>query len=518
MTRAATRRLHPAPLAALAVAVLVLVAARVLPVWPGLIHFVALPPLDLIADLRALLVYAPGIPGFIALLIVLIGVRSAVLALLLGGLTRARFWFAVRFYLVVLPFAALAAAVTYTGQAILFYGAFWAGLAVGLALTAVVAAVPWLAPLRLGAGLRRALAANCRLGTVGAYLAALFVLGLASDVGGTAVTLLAVPLSAALTWLTAQLLYADPGFVVVRRVVAVLPAAALVALAAVAYTGADRPPRAPYPEQPRDGSIMLMSGIDSSSGSGAVLEIDPHVLRYPCDQAFYFSYAGPGDGQPQGDAICDIQHGAPYGPDDTLRSRAEVVPFLEAQVSEMAPPGVVAGHSQGAWLVWEAAAGDRLPGAEVIVLVGPFATNPVGYPAAGDGGSGQVGRMVLGGLTQIARPGGTTTFSPDSPLGREWLADPGAIERTLARPLPDGIRALSVPSLFDLPLQPGDAEIPAATDACPVPVAHPNLPYAPEFLDAVDRFLAGEAQPPCPAWRYAVGPALRSFTAPPSSR
>jgi hypothetical protein len=517
MTREPTRRLDPLPLAGVAAAVLLLTATGILPVWPGLIQLVALPPLDIMADLRALLVYAPGVPAFVAALVVLIAVRAAVLALLLGGLNRERFWFAVRFYLVVLPVAALAAAVTYTGQAILFYGTFWAGLAIALLVMVLTAAVPWLAPPRLRSGLRLALAHKFRLGTVGAYLAVLFALGLAADAGGTAVTVLAVPVSAGLTWLTAQMLYADPGFVVVRRVIAVLPAAALVALGVVGFTGADSPPRAPYPEQPRAGSIMLMSGIDSSSGSGAILEIDPHALRYPCDQAFYFSYAGPGDGQPQEDAICEIEHGAPYEPIDTMRSRAEVVPFLEAQVAEMEPPAVVAGHSQGAWLLWEAAAEDRLTGVETIVLVGPFSANTVGYPDAGANSAGQVGRMVLGVFTNVARPGGTTTFTPDSPLGREWLAAPEAIEGTLARPLPAGIRALSVPSLFDLPLMPDDADIEGATGSCPVPVFHANLPYAPEFHDVLDRFLDGEPPAECPVWRHAVGPSLRSFTAPPSS-
>lgn len=517
MTLEQTRRLDPLPLAGVAAAVLLLVVIGIFPVWPGLIQLVALPPLDLMSDLRVLLVYAPGWPAFVVALVGLIAVRAAVLALLLGGLTRDRFWFAVRFYLLVLPVAAGAAAVTYTGQAILFYGAFWVGLVIVIVLLALAAAVPWLAPPRLRSGLRRALSDKFRLGTVGAYLAALLVLGMAADASGTAVTLLAVAVSAGLTWLTAQALYADPGLVVARRLVAVLPAAALVALGAVAFTGADSPLRAPYPDEPRAGSIMLMSGIDSSSGSGAMLEIDPHALRYPCDQTFYFSYAGPGDGQPQEDAICEIEHGAPYDPIDTMRSRAEVVPFLEAQVAEMQPPAVVAGHSQGAWLLWEAAAEDRLPGVEIIVLVGPFSASTVGYPEAGTDAQGRVGRMVLGVFTNVARPGGTTTFAPDSPLGREWLADPDAIEQTLARPLPAGIRALSIPSLFDLPLMPDEAHIDGATSTCPVPALHPDLPYAPELQDALHRFLDGEQEPDCPVWRHAVGPSLRSFTAPPSS-
>lgn len=63
MTLEQTRRLDPLPLAGVAAAVLLLVVIGIFPVWPGLIQLVALPPLDLMSDLRVLLVYAPGWPG-----------------------------------------------------------------------------------------------------------------------------------------------------------------------------------------------------------------------------------------------------------------------------------------------------------------------------------------------------------------------------------------------------------------------------------------------------------------------
>lgn len=513
----APRRLRAWPLAVVAGVVMLLAVSGVLPAWAGLLQSVALPPLDLVADIRALLVYMPWWPVSVVALVAVVVVRAAVLALLLGGLTRQRFLFALRFYLVVLPFAAVAAAATYASQALLFYGLFWIGLFVALLLLVLTGGVPWLAPPRLRSGFAAATASGFRAGTLGAYGALLIVLGWVADVGGTVVAVLAVPVSAALTWLAAQSLYADPGFQIARRALAVLPLAAVVGLVTVALTGPTMPPRAPYPEDPRPGSLLLMSGIDSSSGSGAMLEIDPNALRYTCDQTFYFSYAGPGAGQPQNDAVCAIDHGTEYQPIDTMRSRDEVIPFLDAFATDMPAPGAALGHSQGAWLVWEAAVEGGLPGVEAVVLVGPFVANPVAYPATGEGGQGATGRLLLGAFANVARPGGTTVFEPDSPLGREWLGHPDAIQRTLARPLPPEVQALTVPSVFDLPLMPGDPEVDGAEAACPVPVMHPDLPYSGEFHEAVVRFLDGEQQGECPAWREAVGPALRVFTAPPAA-
>ncbi len=133
----------------MSVAVLVLAAVQLLPAWPGLVQFVALPPLDLVADIRALLVYGSGGVTFVAALVLLVAVRAAVIALLLGGLTWERYWFALRFYLLVLPFAAVAAAFIYTAQATLFYGAFWAGLGLALLLAVLTSPLPWLGPPRL---------------------------------------------------------------------------------------------------------------------------------------------------------------------------------------------------------------------------------------------------------------------------------------------------------------------------------------------------------------------------------
>jgi hypothetical protein len=509
----------------LAVAAVVLagiagVAAR----WPGLVHLVALPPLDLVADIRLLLVQTRSVTAFVLGAMVSVGLRTVVLAALLGRLDRDGLATAARCYLVVWPVAFVGAALQYAGVAMLYLQLFWIGTIITVVLALTTAAVPWQRARRVPDAVVGSARSGFRLGTVGAYLVGLTAVGAAADTAGPLGAVALVPVSGALTWLTAWSLRRDwmtrwgAAPLIGRRIVAGLGAVASLAVFAVVVTGPTAPPEQPLdtgrngPALVRSDSLMLMSGIDSNSGSGAILEIDPEVFGWPCEQVHYFSYAGPGDGQPQNEAACPIRHGAPYGAEDTLRSVDELVPWLEEQVAEMSSPKVVAGHSQGAWIVWEAAADGRLDDVDAIVLVGAFPSNPVGYPIGGGG----AGRRVVEFLAGFPPPDGTTVFEPDSPLGREWLASPGAADRTFARPLPAGLRVLSVTSVLDHPAMPDGHRIDGAVDGCPIPVIHPDLPYSRELWQAIEAFVDGEdARPSCPFWRTRLGAAASSFTPPP---
>jgi hypothetical protein len=117
----------------------------------------------------------------------------------------------------------------------------------------------------------------------------------------------------------------------------------------------------------------------------------------------------------------------------------------------------------------------------------------------------------------IPRPGGTTVFEPDTELARDVRAAEGAISRILSQPPPPDVRVLSIPSVFDLPLMPDGRVIQGAQDACPVPVPHPNLPYAEEFRDHIVRFLDHDQPATCPAWHLAARPLFLPFTAPPTT-
>ncbi len=505
----------PWPLAALTVVVMILAAVGVLPRWPGLVHMVALPPLAEFTDLRVLVVHAPSYPIFIVGLALSVIVRITVLALMLGGLDRARIGLAIRFYLVALPFGLLTATFLYAAGATLFYALFWVGLLGVVVFFIALAALPWMR----GAGFLPnglvSVKSGLRAGTVIAYLGVLIILGGIADVTGPVGTVLLVPVSAALTFVAANALMVDPGLRAVRRVVAAGTVGSFIALAAVLLTGASESPDAPPPGATRPGSLLIMSGIDSSSGQGVIFSTNPHLLGFTCEQTYYYSYAGPGDGVPWESGFCPIRTGAPYFPEDTLRPSDELVEFLLEQAAELPEPVVVIGHSQAVWIMWKAMAENDPHGISALVLVGTFPANPVGYPPDLDYGPGRVGADVAYLLSNLPRPGGTTVFDPAAPLAREFLADAGAIERLMSRPLPEDVRVLSITSVSDLPLMPEGWRVDGAEDACPMSLLHPHIPWAEEYHIAIDRFLDREPMPGCAAWKTAIGVLTRPFTVPP---
>lgn len=480
------------PLAAAAGLVVVLAAAGVLPTWPGLVHLVALPPLDQFADLRVLLVVTGSWPQFVVLLLAVTAGRIVLLAWLMGGLHRLRT--AAAFYAVTFPPTALAAFADTAAYAVLYSRIFWPALTVVAVLLLTFGAVPW----QGASTLRRALAAAWRRGlrveVVVPYGAALVLLGAVAELVPAA-TLPLVAVSAAATGTAVRAMDRPP----VRRPRAALGAVVAVTAAAsmvfVGTRGHDTPPAGP----PQPGSLLILSGINSQSGRGAIHATDVHRLGYHCAQVYYFSYAGPGAGQPRRDATCPIRTGAPYGPGDTQRPLAEQVSLFVEQVRDLPRPTVVAAHSHAVWVVWEAVATHRVA-VDALLLVGPFASTPLGYPPPGERGRG----AVLGDLLRVAAPVTDLVdfhFDPDTPAARDLLATPGAVDAIFARPLPDGVRALSFPSATDLPLMPHGWRLPVDRNACPARVAHPYLPKSAEFEDAAIRFLNVRDAPPCPVWR-----------------
>src|SRR5699024_10665728 len=127
-------------------------------------------------------------------------------------------------------------------------------------------------------------------------------------VPGTAIVL--VPVSAVLTVVAIRALRGPPVHRPRAVVAGVLVGAAAVTIVLV-WTRPDDD--APVAAPTQDGSLLLMAGINSSSGRGAMGDADPGALGYDCAQPHYFSYAGPRSGQPRGDALCPIRTGAPFG-------------------------------------------------------------------------------------------------------------------------------------------------------------------------------------------------------------
>lgn len=488
--------------------------AGLLPQWPGLAHLVAVPPLGLFADLRMLVPEATGYPTLIGGAGLALAARTVMLALLLGGLDRRRLGFALRFYLVALPLALVAALVMYAGHAALYSGLHW--LAMGGTLVALVAlaSVPWTQAGALGPALLAAWRGGLRVWPLLAYLAALVALGGLAFPLGTTGWLGAVPVSAALTLVALRWL-SQPAGPWPRLQLA--GAGGVLAAATAAFLHAAEPWPGPT-ETARDGSLLAMSGMNSSSGTGAVLELDhPALFGYRCDQVYYASYAGPGGGQPQGDAVCPIRTGAPFDQLDTRRRRFdEQVELLAAQMEQIPAPVTLLAHSQGAWVAWEAAARGLLEHVETLVVIGPLPNNSLGWPPPTDAGPGRVGVDFI----QLMRPVTATIFdfSPYEALARDVLQEANVPRGIYEQPVSDELRVLSVFGIGDLPLNPGGWRFEGAVDACPVIADHPDLPRAGGTQRQIQAFLDEEPLDPCPWWRTAVHPLSMAWTPPPAAR
>lgn len=485
---------------------MLLAATGTIPTWPGLIHLVALPPLDQFTDLRLLLSRASSWPVFLALLAVVTAVRVVLMAWLLGGLDTRRLRFAAVFYTVAFGPVLLAAFADAAAFAVLYSRLFWPAVALIGVLIFTLGPVPWQGRPRLREAVALTWRRGLRVEVILPYCAVILALGAVAD-RVPVLTVPLVPVSAVATGLT--ILAMDRP--ALRRPRAVLAAfvAVLTALsiAFVATRGNDRPETGP----PQRGSLLILPGINSASGRSAIHATDVHRLGYRCEQVYYFSYAGPGNGQPQEDATCPIRTGAPYGPTDTERPFHEQVDLFVEQASVVPRPLVVAAHSHAVWVVWEAVATGRVD-ADALLLVGAFSSTPTGYPPPHVDDPGR----VVGDLLRVAASSAGLAgfrFDPDSPAARDLLGTAGAAESILAQQLPPSVRAMSLPSAADLPLM-ADHRLDVERNECPARVAHPNLPTSTAFEDATIRFLNGRPPPPCPPWRDWGAVVLRPFGMP----
>ncbi|MFA9443993.1 hypothetical protein [Egicoccus sp. AB-alg6-2] len=514
------------------------VAAGAVPRWSGSLHLVALPPLDLAADLRWLLARASTWPAAVAGMAVLLAVRITVLALLIDA-ERPRWRLAATFYAVAWLPLLLAAQFDFIAHAALYSRLFGAALFVlGLVFVALAAA-PWSEgtgdaagrsaaadrPLvgRLSRAWRGAARAGLRAPVLLAYVAALVVLGAVAERWRPQSLWLAVPASGLLTLATiARLRSPAPA-----RPGRGLAAVTVLGLALWGTTVVTRDAPWTASTATRDGSAVIMSGINSASGEGAIFTLRPAYVGFTCEQFTYYSYAGPGDGQPQGVAVCPLDAGAPYVPEDTQRPFEEQVDLLAEQTAGLEPPIVVFAHSQAAWVAWQAAVEERIDGLAALVLIGPFPSSPLAWPPPGEPGPGIVG----GALFRFLAPAAAVVdfdFDVDASLSRELLASPDAAATVFAQPLPQDVAALAVTASSDLAVMPDGWRIDGAVDVCPVREAHPYLPITPHVHRAVDRFLdgqvlrdppaAGSGQQGCPPWPELYRLASQPFGAPPAGR
>ena len=483
----------------------ILALSGILPTRPDLLHALALPPLDLTFDFGMLLGRATGPVWFALGLVACVAARATILGLMLGSWRR--WWFALRFELLVLVPSFLAAELAYSGQAILYSAIFWIGMAVATAMTLLrgtrtVGRVPigafdprtWLAR---GPTLAHRRDVPRRLG----------FLTILVRHGGRAGALIGVAASAALTLTTARRLSKPAVAHNATRLGAVILVGLAVALILATSTGV-RPSSGR-----RAGELVVVAGIDTSSGHGSLFSLRPSSLGFSCAQTFYYSYVGPGRGSRQAQAACPITTGSHYTRADTERSLGLLVRAFRAQVDHLRAPVTVVSHSSGALVAWAAVSSDPRTPVRRIVMLAPM-TDPLGYPPPGTSGRGTVGAAAMRFLVALGNWDGFTRFNPDSAAASELLAPSNAIPALFRRALPPQVRALAIPSAYDVALFTGSRPFALADVSCAPFESHGALATSDQTLAQADRFLSGHPLEACTAWARWASSAAAGFQVP----
>jgi pimeloyl-ACP methyl ester carboxylesterase len=428
-----------------------------------------------------------------------ITVRALVLAALLEafGDERSlgrRFVFAVRLYggaaVLLLP----AAGLEFAGLAAVYAWYAWAGLA----LTLLVA----LRVMPRAAGGGRPLAPVLAI-------AGLTALGALAEAGGGVTPVALIPVSAVFT---VYVLRKKP-----KRTQGVSPVVATVALAATLLVGATPSSSSPIAS---DTTLLLVPGVDTSSGQGALYRFQPINIGLGCERVFYYSYLGPGREAPPGEAACPLQLHAPYKKSDTQRPLAQLVDAFVRQVARIraatdgAPIAVVT-HSQGAVIAWAAVASGAAEGVTHLVSVAGFPHSPVGYPPSGSDGEGLVGADVLRLLSAASRGLSEGTFSPDAPLAREILAEADGLEAIFSRPLPPGVTAATVSTSFDVIVAPEGLTI-SGRPGWTVDATHVDVLDSSEMYAAVASVLRDQPPPRTSLLGRVLDVIVHAFMPPPA--
>ncbi len=507
--RGGTPVLRVWPFVALVCLVEVLLAGGVIPLWPGAIHEVALPPLGLLSDMELLLSRSASMPVFGGLLVADLIVRTTVLSLVISSRWSLKVWLkTAEFYLVSLIPCFIAAELIYSGQAILYSPLFWAGIIVSVSVAAAFSPMAWhlLERGRTGTsrdilprgtswsdfGERGGLITAVKSGVwsgfsipmVAVYLVALTLLGAGSaSAGGTGVYL-GVIVSGIVTIYMARYLSSGHSGVVVKRLAA-LSAAAVLAVVIV-YVPINSPQLTHRPSRSR-GTLFLVGGVDTSSGYGAIFGLQPRSIGYSCSQTVYYSYAGSGSGAAQGDAQCPITSGGRYTQDQTTQPVGRSVYYFRQEVGRLHSPVTVVAHSSGAWIAWDALRGWKDSPVRDLILLAPV-SHSIGY-AVGLSGPGIVGSLGLRAITRFGRSiGFGTVRSRDSIL--VTMESEGQAQRLFSTELPRSIKTFAVESSYDLAMF-GGVAVPYAVQGCPLLLAHTETAYSPAVMYEVSRFLHG---------------------------
>ena len=477
---AGLRAFRRAPLAMLPLAVegavgAILVAVRAFPGGGASAPATAAFPLDVYFDVKQSLAAAPGWAWFAAAIGFGLLVRAGALA--------ATFWLSEDRPA---PFAegwARAARLALEAAAALFPAAalFYIGVATRYAPFVWLAAVAGVLPAVVFA--RRAIRLDVGRGeprgrgvpevpgwlayayVVTAFGAAMTVLGRTSPLLSALLVLLLGPLHALflLGWREHLAAETYPGGGTVSVTITVVVVGALIGMSFY-----DRVVRSPQPaaRAPADGTLLLLGGVDSSSTSGALTELDPRELGFKDSRTVVLSYTGPGRRYVAADTRTDL--------DDVAHAVAQ-------QVEEAEPPRLLLGHSQ-AGLILDRLLKDGLTAPErAVVLAAPPPEPPtIEAPAPGTNEPGRPAADVARGFAHVLGWIGLTPYTVDAPNA------PPQLESVIAER--SGTPRLSIWALGDSVWlegdwrRPGEVNVVAITDHVGVTNDERALALARDFL------------------------------------
>jgi len=151
----------------------------------------------------------------------------------------------------------------------------------------------------------------------------------------------------------------------------------------------------------RQGTLLLLGGADSSTRTGALVDLEPGALGFRPEQARLLSYRA---------------DGGPYRAGDTHADLDKVAPRIGAQIEEVDGPSVLLGHSQASLILdCLVRSGGSLPERSAVISPAPQVPPQLDVPEPGETGEGRVGGDLARGFSTLLDLVSMTPYDIDSP-------------------------------------------------------------------------------------------------------
>jgi hypothetical protein len=229
-----------------------------------------------------------------------------------------------------------------------------------------------------------------------------------------------------------------------------------------------------------EGSLLVLSGADSTSRTGALADLDPGALGYGPDQTELLSYA---------------RNRYRYEAVDTRGNLDAIAVRVAEQIAEPRnDPVVLLGHSQAA-LILDRIYDRNRTGPDVAAIISPSPTRPpaLDVPPPGENGTGRVGGDLARGFAVFLDVVNLATYDLDVPSAPVDLERVEVTDADTPR--------LALWALGDSVLLDGDWRRPGETNLV-VFSDHVGATRNPRALDSARLFLQGEDISPDDAtWR-----------------